>query len=122
MVKSPPFLRFLHLTQAIAGEGTASTLDFTALRLLETLAIAHAHGESMTVTEAMNLDSIASPATLHRKLDALREAGFIEFVFEGKNRRTKYLVPTSNADRYFDKLGDALVIAITPFSQAKVEK
>jgi DNA-binding MarR family transcriptional regulator len=70
----------------------------------------------------MNLGSIASPATLHRKLDALREAGFIEFVFEGKNRRTKYLVPTSNADKYFDKLGDALVIAITPFSQAKVEK
>jgi DNA-binding MarR family transcriptional regulator len=112
MVQSPPFLRFLHLTQAIAGEWTASNLDFTALRLLETVAIAHDQGKSMTVTEGMNLAFIASPATLHRKLDQLREAGFIEFVFEGKNRRTKFLIPTDSAGKYFEKMGKALTSAL----------
>ena len=42
----------------------------------------------------MTLNNIVSPATLHRKLDELREGGLIEQSFEGKNRRTKYLVPT----------------------------
>ena len=56
----------------------------------------------------MALNAIASPATIHRKLDQLRELGMIDTVFEGKNRRTKYLVPTQAADAYFDKLGKVL--------------
>ena len=48
---------------------------------------------------------IASPATLHRKLDELREGGLIEQTFEGKNRRTKYLCPTPQAEKYFSQVG-----------------
>jgi len=29
-------------------------------------------------------------------------------VFEGKDRRTKYLVPTPNADEYFAELGNLM--------------
>jgi DNA-binding MarR family transcriptional regulator len=114
MSSRPIFLRFLHLTQAISGEWTASNLDFTALRLLEELAIAHSQGESMTVTEAMNLGFIASPATLHRKLDQLREAGYIDFSFKGTNRRTKFLAPTEIAEKYFENMGKALLTALKP--------
>ena len=114
MSSRPIFLRFLHLTQAISGEWTASNLDFTALRLLEELAIAHSQGESMTVTEAMNLGFIASPATLHRKLDQLREAGYIDFSFKGTNRRTKFLAPTEIAEKYFEHMGKALLTALKP--------
>jgi DNA-binding MarR family transcriptional regulator len=56
----------------------------------------------------MALDSIASPATIHRKLDQLRELGMIDTVFEGKNRRTKYLVPTKAAHDYFDQVGQVM--------------
>jgi DNA-binding MarR family transcriptional regulator len=48
---------------------------------------------------------------LHRKIDDLREAGLIEQVFEGKNRRTKYLVPTPAADKYFANLGQVMTEA-----------
>lgn len=105
------YLRFLNLTQAVAGAGTDAEVDLLALRLLETIALAHAKGKPLTVTKSMELSAIASPATLHRKLDALREAGLIAQVFEGTNRRTKYLVPTASADKYFDQLGKAMVTA-----------
>jgi len=42
----------------------------------------------------------------------LREAGLIEQVFEGKNRRTKYLVPTKEADTYFSKMSKAITSAV----------
>jgi DNA-binding transcriptional ArsR family regulator len=50
----------------------------------------------------MALGSIASPATIHRKLDCLRDMGLVDAMFEGNNRRTKYLVPTTQAQCYFD--------------------
>ena len=111
MRHSQIYLRFLHLTQAISGELPSSSVDFSALRLLEAVAVAYAKGSPLTVTNAMELNTIASPATLHRKLDALREAGLVEQEFEGKNRRTKYLVPTQSASKYFEQMGKALVTA-----------
>jgi DNA-binding MarR family transcriptional regulator len=108
MSHSQIYLRFLHLTQAISGELSSSSVDFSALRLLEAVAVAYAKGSPFTVTNAMELNTIASPATLHRKLDALREAGLIDQVFEGTNRRTKYLSPTKAAAQYFDRMGKAL--------------
>jgi DNA-binding MarR family transcriptional regulator len=102
------YLRFLNLTQAVAGAGTDAEVDLLALRLLETIALAHAKGKPLTVTKSMELNTIASPATLHRKLDMLREAGLIDQVFEGANRRTKYLSPTKAASQYFDHMGKAL--------------
>ena len=83
-------------------------IDETAKQLLNVIARHHAQGKALTVTEAMALSSVASPATIHRKLDDLREVGLIEQIFEGKNRRTKYLVPTQAADKYFSNLGDVI--------------
>jgi DNA-binding MarR family transcriptional regulator len=57
----------------------------------------------MPVTAAMNQPQIASPATLHRKLDDLRLLGLISHEFEGKNRRTKYL-KMSTAGRLYTTL------------------
>ncbi len=112
MSHSQIYLRFIHITQAISGELLTSNVDSASLRLLEAVAVAYTQGSPLTVTNAMELKNIASPATLHRKLDALREAGLVEQEFEGKNRRTKYLVPTQAACKYFEKMGRALVTAI----------
>lgn len=103
------YLRFLALANTLTGTTKQlSDMDETAKRLLETIALRHLQGRPMTVSEAMNTASLASPATIHRKLNDLRDAGLIGQVFEGKNRRTKYLVPTQAADAYFDKLGEVL--------------
>jgi len=42
----------------------------------------------------------------------LREFGMIDMVFEGKNRRTKFLVPTQAAHDYFEQVGKAMKMAV----------
>ncbi len=111
MTNSSTYIRFINLTHAVTSEFEGVGIDLLSLRLLEAIAIAHSEGTALTVTDAMALSAIASPATMHRKLTNLLDAKLIEQVFEGKNRRTKYLVPTAQASKYFEQLGKALVLA-----------
>ena len=107
------YLRFLRIAREVDEQKTpVKNIDSTAMLLLNEIAVQHLDGKNITVTEAMLLSNIASPATVHRKLDELREAGLIEQVFEGKNRRTKYLVPTKEADTYFSKMSKAITSAV----------
>lgn len=106
------YLRFLNLIHALDGSANAPAMDLDAKKLLEVIAVCHASEKPLTVTDAMALNAIASPATIHRKLDQLRELGMIDTVFEGKNRRTKYLVPTSMAHDYFKQLGNVMKQAL----------
>jgi len=106
------YLRFLNLIHALDGGDHALAMDLDAKKLLEVIAVRQTSGKALTVTDAMALDTIASPATIHRKLDQLRELGMIDTVFEGKNRRTKYLVPTQAAQDYFEKIGKVMEQAL----------
>ena len=103
------YIRFLSLVHVLDSTSThVSNLDQTAKQLLNVIVLRHAQDKPLNVTDAMALSAIASPATIHRKLDDLRESGLIDQVFEGKDRRTKYLVPTPNADEYFAELGNLM--------------
>ena len=102
------YLRFLSLLHAIEGKGELPNLDLDAKRLLEVIAVQHSQGKPLTVSDAMAMTQIASPATIHRKLDVLREIGMIDTHFEGKNRRTKYLCPTPQAEKYFSQVGEVM--------------
>jgi DNA-binding MarR family transcriptional regulator len=112
MTSSSAYLRFLNLTHAVNDQLGNADVDLLALRLLEAIAIADAKGTHLTVTEAMSLREIASPATMHRKLNTLLDAGLILQTYEGKNRRTKYLVPTASAAKHFEQLGKAMLSAL----------
>lgn len=105
-------MRFLNLLHALEGQDNRPAMDPDARRLLEVIALRAEEKRPLTVTEAMNLSHIASPATVHRKLDQLREIGMIETLFEGNNRRTKYLMPTRAALDYFTSIGLALQEAL----------
>ena len=110
---SKVYLRYLRIARAIdILKKNNDSIDSTALQLLNELAVQHFDGKTLTVSQAIALNKIASPATLHRKLDELREAGLIEQVFEGTDRRTKYLVPTKAADFYFAKMSEAMATAL----------
>ena len=107
------YLRFLRIARAVEIQKVpVKKIDSTALLLLNEIAVQHLDGKNITVIQAMLLSKIASPATIHRKLDELRAAGLIEQVFQGKNRRTKYLVPTKEADSYFAKMSKAITSAV----------
>jgi DNA-binding MarR family transcriptional regulator len=105
------YLKFLSLIQTTESKGELAALDSDAKRLLEIIAVRHFLGQQTTISDAMGLKSIASPATLHRKIDALRGLSLLETYFEGKNKRTKYLRPTDQADQYFSMLGQLMETA-----------
>jgi len=107
------YLRYLRIARAVdVLKKNSNLIDSTALQLLNERAVQHFDGETLTVSQAIAMKRIASPATLHRKLDELREEGLIEQMFEGKDRRTKYLVPTKAADAYFAKMSKAITSAV----------
>jgi hypothetical protein len=113
------YLRYLAMARTVHESDTHLTaVDETGKRLLEVIALSHAENRPLTVSAAMALEPIASPGTIHRKLDLLRELGLINQIFQGDNRRTKYLVPTPVTDAYFDNLGQVLAKAACPQDSA----
>ncbi len=102
------YVRFLELIQTIEGRGGLSDMDLDAKKLLEVIVVSDARGNTLTVTDTMQMSAIASPATIHRKLDTLRQMGLIANEYEGENRRTKYLKPTTAALKYFDQVGSMM--------------
>ena len=107
------YLRFLRIAREVDVQKTpVKNIDSTALLLLNEIAVQHHEGKNITVTQAMLLSNIASPATVHRKLNKLIEVSLIEQVFEGKNRRTRYLIPTKEAESYFAKMSKAITNAV----------
>ena len=97
---------------AIESSGQLPALDDDAKKLLEVIAVKHHQGQTFTISDAMAMQHIASPATIHRKLDQLRICGMIDSSHEGTNRRTKYLKPTQQALNYFNTLGGLVQQAI----------
>jgi len=101
------FIRFLNLKNTLAIE--AIELDLTSMQLLEICMVRSDTGQRLTITQAMGLTHVASPATIHRKLLQLLDSGYVTFEYESNNRRTKYLTPTTKSEEYFAKLGSLLL-------------
>ena len=106
------YIRFLAAALAVDSLSEFGNVDETAKQLLNIIALRHAQGKAITVSEAMELNTIASPATIHRKLDVLLDVGLIKQFFIGKNRRKRYLEPTKVANKYFDSLGELMKQAL----------
>lgn len=106
---TPLYLKFSSLAADI-HPSKHFPIDFTAERLLDIIGCCYFH-EPLTVTEAMSLQEIGSPATIHRKLEDLLIAGLIVHQYAPDNRRTKYLMLTSKAIAYYALLSEAMVTA-----------
>lgn len=109
------YFKYLELCRHVdAATASVSQIDERAKKLLQYIALSHMYGATLTVKAAMALSSIASSATIQRKLDNLYEVGLIDKVFDDKNRRMKYLVPTTAANQYFSRLGAVMRQSLVP--------
>ncbi len=106
------YVRFLHATLLLEAEKKFQNIDLMELKLLEMLAVASEAGKPMNVGEAMSAEWVASPATLHRKIRTLIDTGYVSSEFVGKNRRTRYLVPTEKADAFFSEMGTSMKLCM----------
>lgn len=103
------YLRFASLVNAMNRDAGVD-LDSIAMRLLEVITDAYSRGTPMKVTDALELD-LASAATLHKKIDALKVQGYLQVEHPQDSKRTKILAPTQQALSHFDALGTALLKA-----------
>lgn len=102
------YFRFLNLLRAIQDLPSIPHLDAAEARLLDMLASAWHAGRSLTVTEAMALESVGAPATIHRRLTRLRMKGLIELHGRPDDSRVKTIVPSESAQAYFDEVARCL--------------
>jgi hypothetical protein len=86
--------------------------DSTARDLLDLVCLHEGVGYPMTVTQAMNQPQLASPATMHRKLEDLLKLGLVAHQYEGNNRRTKYVVLTTSGQLYSMLMSQAMERAV----------
>ena len=107
------YLRYLVLAETLRKSSIdLSDIDEIGKKLLETIAIKSAQGQPMVVTQTMELSDIASPATIHRRIETLKKAGLIKVFQTEQNQKIKYLVPTQTSIDYFEKLGKLMASAI----------
>ena len=110
-IMSHEYIRFLEVLKGLSAKESIS-IDPEAKLLLDEIAIKHFKETPLTVSDLMALNHIASPATIHRKLDSLLQANLVELKFEGENRRTKFIGITKVGDRYLSSLSKAMIKAV----------
>lgn len=112
--KNDVYVRFLNLVAAFdLPEPVDEALDPDGMRLLEEIVRRQVSGSSMTVTDSMKLSSLASPATLYRRIEKLKAAGLVLGVADAEDRRIKRLIPTEMGERIFSMYGKAMVKAVS---------
>ena len=102
------YLRFLQLAQAFQAERPALDMDANERALLDAVALCWFQGQPMTVREAIALDHLGSPATLHKRISRLREKDLLVAFNQEGDRRAKYLIPTEKTLSFFEGMGDTM--------------
>lgn len=116
MKKRDVFFQLLSAVNAVENKHQTAAHDIDAQILLMRIAMGHHAKMPLNVTQAMGLRHIGSPAMLHRKINDLLQWGMVDLVFEGGNRRTKYLEPTPKAYAIIDEMAEAAAAIYEPVS------
>lgn len=95
------YFQYLELSQKSKLHQSIFAESPNCEKLLGMIALESEAGTPFTVSEVMRLEQLGSPCTIHRRMEALRKAGLIAQIQKSGDRRTKYLVPTRTASRYF---------------------
>ena len=102
------YTKFLTLKDRLDQSKFQLNINLTAIKLLQAIAIHDAKRSTLTVGEAMQLKTLGSAATIHRKIDDLLNNELIQIKFLGTNRRKKYLVPSKKTIAYFAMLSELM--------------
>lgn len=105
------YLRFLKLVSAVQLLPGMDSFDANSKVLFEQIMLAWAKDMPLTVRDAMGMEHLGSPATLHKRLVQLREMQLVDAISKDNDRRTKYLIPTEKGLEYVSKLGQAFSLS-----------
>jgi hypothetical protein len=102
------YLHFLETTKQVAEQFPMKHIDPVCKLMLEEIAMGVARNQPLKVSDAIELKSIASRSTLHRKLSILTDAGLVKLVSSSLDKRTKQLTITATGMAYFAALSTAI--------------
>jgi hypothetical protein len=103
------YLRFLHQVHRLTSKGRLNDLEPVCSRLLDEIAIEVMGDSPLTVTGLMGLAHIASPATLHRKMQVLLGEGLIELTVDSDNKRSKFVTLSKKGQRRYEVLSTLML-------------
>jgi DNA-binding MarR family transcriptional regulator len=106
------YFQFLKIIQSAQSVHTSSGLTPNEIQLLQEVVLSHFEGQAFTVKQALQLQDLGSPATLHKRIQNLRKGGFLCIEKKDTDHRSKYLIATPLAIQYFECLGLAMQKAI----------
>lgn len=108
------YLRILQFASAVQLLPGMDSFDANSKALFEAIMLGWSKNIPLTVREAIGMEHLGSPATLHKRLVQLRKMELIEALFKGEDHRTKYLIPTEKGLEYASKLGKAFSLSLQP--------
>lgn len=98
------FLRSMADLEALTG---MDQFGVNERALFQEILLAWSIEEPLSVRQAIDIERLGSPATLHKRLSRLRKMDLIDAVSEEGDRRTKFLVPTRKGLNYVEKISKA---------------
>ena len=100
------YFRFLLLAKALQKETPdALAMDANERALLDAVALCWFEGRPQTVREAIAMDHLGSPATLHKRITRLRQKDMLVAQNQEGDRRAKYLIPSDKTLKLYSTSG-----------------
>ena len=106
------YMRFLQLARSVQQLPDGPNLDANEKALLEEIALSSFEDRVMTVREAIGLNHLGSPATLHKRITRLRQKNLLNTFSQPEDKRAKYLIPTDQTIAMFGDFGKKMNSAL----------
>jgi len=109
--KSPSYLRFLNLIDALNRINPGKKLDYIEESLLDKIVTCAHSKESVLVGDLISLSELGSQATLHGRLKNLSAMGYIKMAANTDGRK-KEVLPTRLALKRYEEISKCLEKAV----------
>jgi len=97
------YFRFRSLVAGLKDLPSVEVLTPDMEALLARIGEAAHQGKPMAVRKLLVREELGSPATIHKRIHLLRDAGFVDFQGVENDSRVKLVVPTEAALRFFSE-------------------
>jgi hypothetical protein len=95
------YLRFRTLLESLKDLPAADVMTPELEKLLAVIGNAWHAGKPYPVRKLLIIEELGSPATIHKRIHQLKDAGFLSFENLERDSRVRLVVPTDQALRHF---------------------
>ena len=108
LIKPSSYIRFLNAVDSLGRINATKELDPIEERLLNHIALESLRGNELLVGDLISFTELGSQATLHGRVKNLVVMGYVNLIECKEDGRKKFVVPTTKAVKYYEKLSDCL--------------